>query len=384
MAKEKLESDKPAVNVMAIGETDHGKTTLAAALTRVCSDMYGSTRVAFDAIDAASAEAVGGLGVRAARVQYDSHVRRYDHTDAPVAAIARNLIVGAPADCAVLVVSATGSSSTTREHVMLARQAGVPRLVVFLNKAEKADEEELLEFVKADIRELLGTCDYSGDDTPIIVGSALMALNGEDGKKLGTTAVKKLVETLDSYVPEPVPTADLPFALPVEDVRSADGGAVVTGQVERGTIAAHHLVEVIGLDGAPTATCTEVERADVKTSLRLKGVKAENIARGQLLAKPGSVREHVRFTARVYMLTKDEGGSAAPVMWSSAHTYVLRTAEITGNGTLSAGAAIVTPGEHLHMQVTLSVPVALEEGQRFQIRDKDKTVGIGVVVKIIM
>ncbi len=406
MAKEKFERTKPHVNVGTIGHVDHGKTTLTAALTRVCAEVFGGEMKAFDQIDNAPEERERGITISTAHVEYDSNDRHYAHVDCPGHAdYVKNMITGAAQmDGAILVCGATdGPMPQTREHILLSRQVGVPKIVVFLNKADLLAEDcggvgseeyaEMLELVEMELRELLDTYEFPGDDTPIIPGSALMALNGEDDNELGTTAVKKLVETLDSYIPEPERAIDQPFLLPIEDVFSIAGrGTVVTGRVERGIIKVGEEVEIIGIKETSKTTVTGVEmfrklldegRAGENVGALLRGVKREEIERGQCLVKPGSVTPHTRFESEVYVLSKDEGGRHTPFFKGYRPQFYFRTTDVTGNVELPEGVEMVMPGDNIKMVVTLIAPVAMEDGLRFAIREGGRTVGAGVVAKII-
>ena len=406
MAKEKFERNKPHVNVGTIGHVDHGKTTLTAALTRVCAEVWGGNAVAFDGIDNAPEERERGITIATSHVEYDSPERHYAHVDCPGHAdYVKNMITGAAQmDGAILVCGATdGPMPQTREHILLSRQVGVPYIVVFLNKADLLAEDcggvgteeynEMLELVEMELRELLDAYDFPGDDTPIIPGSALMALNGEDDNELGTTAVKKLVETLDSYIPMPERAIDQPFLMPVEDVFSISGrGTVVTGRVERGIVNVGDELEIIGIKDTTKTTCTGVEmfrkmldegRAGENVGVLLRGTKRDDIERGQVLAKPGSVNPHTKFEAEVYVLSKDEGGRHTPFFKGYRPQFYFRTTDVTGACELPEGVEMVMPGDNIQMDVTLIHPVAMEDGLRFAIREGGRTVGAGVVAKII-
>ncbi|MET4696383.1 elongation factor Tu [Endozoicomonas lisbonensis] len=406
MAKEKFERTKPHVNVGTIGHVDHGKTTLTAALTRVCAEVFGGEMKAFDQIDNAPEERERGITISTAHVEYDSNERHYAHVDCPGHAdYVKNMITGAAQmDGAILVCGATdGPMPQTREHILLSRQVGVPNIVVFLNKADLLAEDcggvdseeyaEMLELVEMEIRELLDTYEFPGDDTPIIAGSALMALNGEDENELGTTAVKKLVETLDSYIPEPERAIDQPFLLPIEDVFSIAGrGTVVTGRVERGIITVGEEVEVIGIKETSKTTVTGVEmfrklldegRAGENVGCLLRGTKREEIERGQCLVKPGSVTPHAKFEAEVYILSKDEGGRHTPFFKGYRPQFYFRTTDVTGNIELPEGVEMVMPGDNINFIAELITPVAMENNLRFAIREGGRTVGAGVVAKIL-
>ena len=396
MAKEKFERKKPHVNVGTIGHVDHGKTTLTAALTRVCAETWGGVMRAFDQIDNAPEERERGITIATSHVEYESPTRHYAHVDCPGHAdYVKNMITGAAQmDGAILVCSAAdGPMPQTREHILLSRQVGVPYIVVFLNKADMVDDAELLELVEMEVRELLSKYEFPGDDTPIITGSALMALNGQDDNGMGTSAVRKLVETLDSYIPEPQRAIDQPFLMPIEDVFSISGrGTVVTGRVERGIVKVGEEVEIVGVKATVKTICTGVEmfrklldegRAGENVGVLLRGTKREDVERGQVLAKPGSITPHTKFTAEVYVLGKDEGGRHTPFFKGYRPQFYFRTTDVTGACELPEGVEMVMPGDNLQMVVTLIVPIAMEEGLRFAIREGGRTVGAGVVAKII-
>ena len=396
MAKEKFERSKPHVNVGTIGHVDHGKTTLTAALTRVCAEIWGGSAKAFDQIDNAPEERERGITISTAHVEYDSAERHYAHVDCPGHAdYVKNMITGAAQmDGAILVCSAAdGPMPQTREHILLSRQVGVPYIVVFLNKADMVDDAELLELVEMEVRELLDTYEFPGDDTPIIIGSALMALNGEDDNEMGTTAVKKLVETLDTYIPEPERAIDQPFLMPIEDVFSIAGrGTVVTGRVERGIVNVGNEVEIIGIKETTKTTVTGVEmfrklldegRAGENIGALLRGTKREDVERGQCLIKPGTVKPHTKFEAEVYILSKEEGGRHTPFFKGYRPQFYFRTTDVTGAVELNEGVEMVMPGDNINFIATLINPVAMEEGLRFAIREGGRTVGAGVVAKII-
>ena len=405
MAKEKFERNKPHVNVGTIGHVDHGKTTLTAALTRVCAEIWGGEVVDFAGIDNAPEERERGITIATSHVEYDSPDRHYAHVDCPGHAdYVKNMITGAAQmDGAILVCGATdGPMPQTREHILLSRQVGVPYIVVFLNKADLLAEdcggadseeyEEMKELVEMELRELLDQYDFPGDDTPIICGSALMALNGEDENELGTSAVKTLVETLDSYIPEPERAIDQPFLMPVEDVFSISGrGTVVTGRVERGIVKVGEEIEIIGIKDTQKTTCTGVEmfrklldegRAGENVGVLLRGTKREDVERGQVLAHPGSVNPHTKFEAEVYILSKDEGGRHTPFFKGYRPQFYFRTTDVTGACELPEGVEMVMPGDNVQMVATLIAPIAMEEGLRFAIREGGRTVGAGVVAKI--
>jgi elongation factor Tu len=396
MAKEKFERKKPHVNVGTIGHVDHGKTTLTAALTRVCAETWGGEMRAFDQIDNAPEERERGITIATSHVEYESPTRHYAHVDCPGHAdYVKNMITGAAQmDGAILVCSAAdGPMPQTREHILLSRQVGVPYIVVFLNKADMVDDAELLELVEMEVRELLVKYEFPGDDTPIITGSALMALNGQDDNGMGTTAVRKLVETLDTYIPDPERAIDQPFLMPIEDVFSISGrGTVVTGRVERGIVKVGEEVEIVGVKPTVKTTCTGVEmfrklldegRAGENVGILLRGTKRDDVERGQVLAKPGSIKPHTKFTAEVYVLGKDEGGRHTPFFKGYRPQFYFRTTDVTGACELPEGVEMVMPGDNLQMVVTLIVPIAMEEGLRFAIREGGRTVGAGVVAKII-
>ena len=398
MAKEKFERTKPHLNVGTIGHVDHGKTTLTAALTRVCAEVWGGggASKAYDQIDNAPEEKARGITIAASHVEYDSPSRHYAHVDCPGHAdYVKNMITGAAQmDGAILVCSAAdGPMPQTREHILLSRQVGVPYIVVFLNKADMVDDEELLELVEMEVRDLLNMYDFPGDDTPIITGSALMALNGEDENGLGTTAVKTLVETLDSYIPEPERAIDQAFLMPIEDVFSIAGrGTVVTGRVERGIVKVGEEVEIVGIKDTVKTTCTGVEmfrklldegRAGENVGVLLRGTKREDVERGQVLAKPGSIKPHTRFEGEVYVLSKEEGGRHTPFFKGYRPQFYFRTTDVTGSCELPEGVEMVMPGDNVKLDITLIAPIAMEEGLRFAIREGGRTVGAGVVAKII-
>ena len=394
MAKEKFERNKPHVNVGTIGHVDHGKTTLTAALTRVCAEVWGGSAVAFDGIDNAPEERERGITIATSHVEYDSPTRHYAHVDCPGHAdYVKNMITGAAQmDGAILVCSAAdGPMPQTREHILLSRQVGVPYIVVFLNKADMVDDEELLELVEMEIRELLSDYDFPGDDTPIIKGSALKALEG-DTSDIGMPAVQKLVETLDEYIPEPERAVDQPFLMPIEDVFSISGrGTVVTGRVERGIIKVGEEIEIVGIHDTTKTTCTGVEmfrklldegRAGENVGVLLRGTKRDEVERGQVLAKPGSIKPHTKFIAEVYVLSKDEGGRHTPFFNGYRPQFYFRTTDVTGACTLPEGTEMVMPGDNVQMDVELIAPIAMEDGLRFAIREGGRTVGAGVVAKI--
>ena len=406
MAKEKFERNKPHVNVGTIGHVDHGKTTLTAALTRVCAEAFGGELKDFSQIDNAPEERERGITIATSHVEYDSAERHYAHVDCPGHAdYVKNMITGAAQmDGAILVCGATdGPMPQTREHILLSRQVGVPFIVVFLNKSDLlaedcggADSEEyaeMLELVEMELRELLDEYEFPGDDTPIIPGSALMALNGEDENEMGTTAVRKLVDALDSYIPQPERAIDGNFLMPIEDVFSIQGrGTVVTGRIERGIVNVGDDVEMIGIKDTTKSTCTGVEmfrklldegRAGENVGVLLRGTKREDVERGQVLAKPGSITPHTKFEAEVYVLGKDEGGRHTPFFKGYRPQFYFRTTDITGACELPAGVEMVMPGDNIQMVVELINPIAMDEGLRFAIREGGRTVGAGVVAKIL-
>jgi elongation factor Tu len=395
MAKEKFERNKPHVNVGTIGHVDHGKTTLTAALTRVCAETWGGTAVDFAGIDNAPEERERGITIATSHVEYDSPNRHYAHVDCPGHAdYVKNMITGAAQmDGAILVCSAAdGPMPQTREHILLSRQVGVPYIVVFMNKADMVDDDELLELVEMEIRELLDQYEFPGDDTPIIIGSALKALEG-DTSDIGMPAVQKLVETLDSYIPEPVRDIEKPFLMPIEDVFSISGrGTVVTGRIARGLVKVGEEIEIVGIKDTQTTTCTGVEmfrklldegRAGENVGVLLRGTKREDVERGQVLAKPGSITPHTKFEGEIYVLSKDEGGRHTPFFKGYRPQFYFETTDVTGACELPDGVEMVMPGDNVKMVVELIAPIAMEEGQRFAVREGGRTVGAGVVAKII-
>ena len=406
MSKEAFERTKPHVNVGTIGHVDHGKTTLTAALTKVCAETWGGQAVAFDGIDNAPEEKARGITIATSHVEYNSPIRHYAHVDCPGHAdYVKNMITGAAQmDGAILVCGATdGPMPQTREHILLSRQVGVPYIVVFLNKADLladdcggADSEEyaeMKELVEMELRELLDQYEFPGDDTPIICGSALMALNGQDENSLGVSAVKALVEALDSYIPEPERAIDQPFLMPVEDVFSISGrGTVVTGRVERGVIKIGEEIEIIGIRDTQKTTCTGVEmfrklldegRAGENVGVLLRGTKREEVERGQVLAKPGSVKPHTKFEAEVYILSKEEGGRHTPFFKGYRPQFYFRTTDVTGACELPEGVEMVMPGDNVQMVATLIAPIAMEEGLRFAIREGGRTIGAGRISDVV-
>ena len=395
MSKEKFERTKPHVNVGTIGHVDHGKTTLTAAITKVCAETYGGTDIqAFDQIDNAPEERERGITIATSHVEYDSPERHYAHVDCPGHAdYVKNMITGAAQmDGAILVVSAAdGPMPQTREHILLSKQVGVPYIVVFLNKADMVDDEELLELVEMEVRELLDQYEFPGDDTPIIIGSALKALEG-DSSDMGASAVIKLVETLDTYIPEPERAVDQPFLMPIEDVFSISGrGTVVTGRIGRGIVKVGDEIEIVGIRDTQTTTCTGVEmfrklldegRAGENVGVLLRGTKREEVERGQVLAVPGSITPHTKFEGEVYVLSKDEGGRHTPFFKGYKPQFFFETTDVTGSVELPSGTEMVMPGDNVNLSVELIAPIAMEEGQRFAIREGGRTVGAGVVTKI--
>ncbi|MBI5451198.1 MAG: elongation factor Tu, partial [Gammaproteobacteria bacterium] len=395
MAKEKFARTKPHVNVGTIGHVDHGKTTLTAALTTVLAKLYGGTAKAYDQIDAAPEEKARGITISTAHVEYESKNRHYAHVDCPGHAdYVKNMITGAAQmDGAILVVSAAdGPMPQTREHILLSRQVGVPYIVVFMNKADMVDDAELLELVEMEVRELLSSYGFPGDDTPIVIGSALKALEG-DTSDIGVPALVKLVEAMDSYIPEPVRAIDGPFLMPIEDVFSISGrGTVVTGRVERGIVKVGEEVEIVGLKPTIKTICTGVEmfrklldqgQAGDNLGVLLRGTKREEVERGQVLCKPGSIKPHTKFQAEVYILKKEEGGRHTPFFNGYRPQFYFRTTDVTGACDLPQGIEMVMPGDNVTMTVSLIAPIAMEEGLRFAIREGGRTVGAGVVAKIV-
>ena len=395
MAKGKFERTKPHVNVGTIGHVDHGKTTLTAAITTVLSTKFGGEAKAYDQIDAAPEEKARGITINTAHVEYETANRHYAHVDCPGHAdYVKNMITGAAQmDGAILVVSAAdGPMPQTREHILLARQVGVPYIIVFMNKADMVDDKELLELVEMEVRELLSKYEFPGDDTPIIIGSALKALEGDKGE-MGEGAILKLAEALDSYIPEPKRALDGAFLMPVEDVFSISGrGTVVTGRVERGIIKVGEEIEIVGLKPTLKTVCTGVEmfrklldqgQAGDNVGILLRGTKREEVERGQVLAKPGSITPHTKFAAEIYVLSKDEGGRHTPFFNGYRPQFYFRTTDVTGSIELPQGTEMVMPGDNISITVTLIQPIAMEDGLRFAIREGGRTVGAGVVAKII-
>ena len=395
MTKEKYERSKPHVNVGTIGHVDHGKTTLTAALTRVLSIKFGGDMKAFDEIDNAPEERERGITIATAHVEYETEQRHYAHVDCPGHAdYVKNMITGAAQmDGAILVVSAAdGPMPQTREHILLARQVGVPYIVVFLNKADMVDDEELLELVEMEVRDLLSSYEFPGDDTPIVTGSALKALEGDDSD-IGAGAIVQLAEALDSYIPQPERAVDGSFLMPIEDVFSISGrGTVVTGRIERGVIKVGEEIEIVGIKDTDKTTCTGVEmfrklldegQAGDNVGVLLRGTKREEVERGQVLAHPGSINPHTQFEAEVYILSKEEGGRHTPFFQGYRPQFYFRTTDVTGQCQLPDGVEMVMPGDNVKLKAELINPIAMEEGLRFAIREGGRTVGAGVVSKII-
>lgn len=395
MAKEKFERSKPHVNVGTIGHVDHGKTTLTAALTTILSKKFGGAAKAYDQIDNAPEEKARGITINTSHVEYETATRHYAHVDCPGHAdYVKNMITGAAQmDGAILVCSAAdGPMPQTREHILLARQVGVPYIIVFMNKCDMVDDEELLELVEMEIRDLLSSYEFPGDDVPIIKGSALKALEG-DTSDIGETAIFALADALDSYIPTPERAVDKPFLLPIEDVFSISGrGTVVTGRVERGIIHVGDEIEIVGLKATQKTTCTGVEmfrklldegQAGDNVGVLLRGTKREEVERGQVLAKPGTITPHTKFKAEVYVLSKEEGGRHTPFFANYRPQFYFRTTDVTGAVTLEEGVEMVMPGENVTISVELIAPIAMEEGLRFAIREGGRTVGAGVVSSVI-
>jgi len=395
MAKEKFERSKPHVNVGTIGHVDHGKTTLTAAITKVMAEKHGGAAKAYDEIDGAPEERERGITISTAHVEYESDARHYAHVDCPGHAdYVKNMITGAAQmDGAILVVSAAdGPMPQTREHILLSRQVGVPYIVVYLNKADMVDDEELLELVEMEVRDLLSSYDFPGDDIPIVTGSALKAIEG-DSSDIGVPSIEKLVDTLDSYIPEPERDIDKAFIMPIEDVFSISGrGTVVTGRVEKGIVKVGEEVEIVGIRDTQKTTCTGVEmfrklldegRAGDNVGVLLRGTKRDEVERGQVLAKPGTINPHTKFEAEVYVLSKEEGGRHTPFFDGYRPQFYFRTTDVTGSVKLPSGVEMVMPGDNVQMEVSLHSPIAMDEGLRFAIREGGRTVGAGVVAKII-
>ena len=395
MAKSKFERSKPHVNVGTIGHVDHGKTTLTAAITTILTKKFGGEAKSYDQIDSAPEERARGITINTAHVEYETSQRHYAHVDCPGHAdYVKNMITGAAQmDGAILVVSAAdGPVPQTREHILLARQVGVPYIIVYMNKADMVDDAELIELVEMEIRELLSKYDFPGDDTPIIVGSALKALEG-DQSEIGEASILKLAEALDSYIPQPERAIDGAFIMPVEDVFSISGrGTVVTGRVERGIVKVGDEIEIVGLKPTLKTVCTGVEmfrklldqgQAGDNVGILLRGTKREEVERGQVLAKPGSISPHTKFTAEIYVLSKEEGGRHTPFFPGYRPQFYFRTTDVTGAIELPAGTEMVMPGDNVSVTVSLIAPIAMEDGLRFAIREGGRTVGAGVVAKII-
>ena len=395
MAKAKFDRNKPHVNVGTIGHVDHGKTTLTAAITHILAKKFGGTVKNYADIDSAPEEKARGITINTAHVEYETETRHYAHVDCPGHAdYVKNMITGAAQmDGAILVVSAAdGPMPQTREHILLARQVGVPYIIVYMNKADMVDDAELLELVEMEVRELLSKYDFPGDDTPIVIGSALKALEGDTGD-IGEGSIFKLAAALDSYIPMPERAIDKPFLMPVEDVFSISGrGTVVTGRVERGIIKVGEEIEIVGIKPTVKTTCTGVEmfrklldqgQAGDNIGALLRGTKREDVERGQVLAKPGSITPHTKFTAEIYVLSKDEGGRHTPFFNGYRPQFYFRTTDVTGSIELPAGTEMVMPGDNVSITVALIAPIAMEEGLRFAIREGGRTVGAGVVAKII-
>ena len=395
MAKEKFQRSKPHVNVGTIGHVDHGKTTLTAALTKVMAELQGGEVKAFDQIDNAPEERARGITISTSHVEYESANRHYAHVDCPGHAdYVKNMITGAAQmDGAILVCSAAdGPMPQTREHILLSRQVGVPYIVVFLNKADMVDDAELIDLVEMEIRELLDLYEFPGDDTPIIVGSALKALEG-DTSDIGVPSVVKLVQALDDYIPEPERAVDQPFLMPIEDVFSISGrGTVVTGRIERGVIKVGQEVEIVGIKATMTTTCTGVEmfrklldqgQAGDNVGILLRGTKREEVERGQVLAHKGTIKPHTYFKAEIYVLSKDEGGRHTPFFNNYRPQFYFRTTDVTGAIELPEGVEMVMPGDNVAVQIKLIAPIAMDEGLRFAVREGGRTVGAGVVASII-
>ncbi len=395
MAKAKFERTKPHCNIGTIGHVDHGKTTLTAAITKVLAEAGGATFIPFDQIDKAPEEKARGITISTAHVEYQTENRHYAHVDCPGHAdYVKNMITGAAQmDGAILVVSAAdGPMPQTREHILLARQVGVPAIVVYLNKVDMVDDPELLELVELELRELLSSYDFPGDDIPIVKGSALMALEGRGGE-MGPGSIFELMKAVDAYIPQPERAKDQPFLMPIEDVFSISGrGTVVTGRVERGVVKVGEEVEIVGLKATTKTVCTGVEmfrklldqgEAGDNIGVLLRGTKREDVERGQVLAKPGTITPHTKFAAEAYILTKEEGGRHTPFFTNYRPQFYFRTTDVTGTVALPEGTEMVMPGDNVSMEVTLIQPIAMDEGLRFAIREGGRTVGAGVVAKII-
>ncbi len=395
MAKAKFERNKPHVNVGTIGHVDHGKTTLTAAIATIAAKHHGGEAKDYAAIDSAPEEKARGITINTSHIEYDTAARHYAHVDCPGHAdYVKNMITGAAQmDGAILVVSATdGPMPQTREHILLSRQVGVPYIMVFMNKCDMVDDEELLELVEMEVRELLSSYDFPGDDTPVIKGSALEALNGKDSP-YGEKAILELLDTLDSYIPQPERAIDKPFLMPIEDVFSISGrGTVVTGRVEAGIVKVGEEIEIVGIRDTQKTTCTGVEmfrklldegRAGENCGVLLRGTKREDVQRGQVLAKPGSIKPHTKFDAEVYVLSKEEGGRHTPFLNGYRPQFYFRTTDVTGAIQLKEGVEMVMPGDNVEMAVELIHPIAMDNGLRFAIREGGRTVGAGVVSNVI-
>ena len=395
MAKEKFERTKPHVNVGTIGHVDHGKTTLTAAITKILAEAGGAEFTAYDEIDKAPEERERGITIATAHVEYETEPRHYAHVDCPGHAdYVKNMITGAAQmDGAILVVAAAdGPMPQTREHILLARQVGVPAIVVYLNKSDQVDDPELLELVELEVRELLSSYDFPGDDIPIVTGSALQALEGDEGEA-GTQSILKLMESVDSYIPTPDRPKDQPFLMPIEDVFSISGrGTVTTGRVEQGVVNVGDELEIVGIKDTTKTVCTGVEmfrklldqgEAGDNIGALLRGTKREEVERGQVLAKPGSITPHTKFKAAAYILTKDEGGRHTPFFTNYRPQFYFRTTDVTGSVALPEGTEMIMPGDNITMSVELIVPIAMDQGLRFAIREGGRTVGAGVVAEII-
>jgi len=394
MAKEKFQRTKPHANIGTVGHVDHGKTTLTAAITKVLAEAGGASFVSYDNIDKAPEEKARGITINTAHVEYETSARHYAHVDCPGHAdYVKNMITGAAQmDGAILVVSAAdGPMPQTREHILLARQVGVPALVVFMNKVDMVDDAELLELVELEVRELLSQYDFPGDDIPIIQGSALAALEGKD-EAIGRAKVIELMEAVDAYIPQPERAVDQPFLMPIEDVFSISGrGTVVTGRVERGIVKVGDEIEIVGIKDTTKTTCTGVEmfrklldqgQAGDNVGVLLRGTKRDEVERGQVLCKPGSIKPHKAFTCETYILTKDEGGRHTPFFSNYRPQFYFRTTDVTGSIKLPEGTEMVMPGDNVTMEVELIAPIAMEQGLRFAIREGGRTVGAGVVAEI--
>jgi elongation factor Tu len=395
MSKEKFERTKPHCNIGTIGHVDHGKTTLTAAITKVMSDVSGGDAIAFDQIDKAPEERERGITISTAHVEYETDGRHYAHVDCPGHAdYVKNMITGAAQmDGAILVVNAAdGPMPQTREHILLARQVGVPALVVYLNKVDQVDDEELLELVEMEVRELLSSYDFPGDDIPIVKGSALAALEGRD-EEIGANSIVELMNAVDEYIPQPDRPRDQPFLMPIEDVFSISGrGTVVTGRIERGIVNVGDEIEIVGIKDTQKTTCTGVEmfrklldqgEAGDNVGVLLRGTKREEVERGQVLAAPGSITPHTKFNCEAYILTKEEGGRHTPFFTNYRPQFYFRTTDVTGTVDLPEGTEMVMPGDNITMVVNLIAPIAMDEGLRFAIREGGRTVGAGVVTSII-